>query len=167
MNHLLSISAMPAYRNVAVEQIRLRDYIAAGKLNSEGLYPDLAANAEPSSIVPQAATSQPSSSPNSAKQSSAPSPPDPVTADGSTNFPPEKYAADVLAFYERHNPSKIPDIPSILRKYEGREELLLQKLDKKYASSAPSSGGVLSPGSDVDSVPKADKEPSGEGESAG
>jgi hypothetical protein len=174
MNHLLSISAMPAYRNLSVEQIRLRDYIAAGRLNAEGLFPDLvaAASEATSSAAPEATTStanptEPSDS-TPAKESSAPSPslpaqPDPTPAVApaaalTTDSRPERYATEVRDFYERYNPAKIPAIPAILKKYEGREELLLQKLDRKYVSNrAPAASavgvGILSPRSDVDSVP--------------
>ena len=37
------------------------------------------------------------------------------------------------AFYSENNPSKIHEIPDLLRKYKGKEKKLWRKLNKKYA----------------------------------
>jgi hypothetical protein len=187
MNHLLSISAMPAYLNRSVEQIRLQDYISAGRLNSEGLYPHLmsAAASEPTSseaTTPTTSSAQ-SSDPNPAKKISATTKAAATAASSDPTVtapnadPSQEIYAKVLAFYERYNPSKIASIPAILLKYKGREKLLLEKLDRKYAlgkkSAPPTRGngeGTLSPRSDVDSAPaspaKSRKDPSNRNEEA-
>ncbi|RQM22053.1 hypothetical protein B5M09_005142 [Aphanomyces astaci] len=38
----------------------------------------------------------------------------------------------LVQFYTEHNPSKIPSIESLLKKYEGDEEALIQKVHLKY-----------------------------------
>jgi hypothetical protein len=42
----------------------------------------------------------------------------------------------LLAFYTEHNAAKIDDIDAIMKKYEGREPVLVRKLEKKYAPPA-------------------------------
>lgn len=44
--------------------------------------------------------------------------------------------SQVLKFYEQHNPLKIPNIPHILRKYAGKEDVLLDKLRRKYGPNS-------------------------------
>jgi hypothetical protein len=39
----------------------------------------------------------------------------------------------IRAFYEENNPSKVGEIPELLRKYKGKERKLWKKLQKKYA----------------------------------
>ncbi len=48
--------------------------------------------------------------------------------------PPKSKSVEqrVRMFYERYNPSKISSIPSILEKYKGKEQELLEKLRKQY-----------------------------------
>lgn len=45
-------------------------------------------------------------------------------------------------FYEVHNPEKLSDIDFLLEKYEGREDVLFRKLQRKYErkNPPPSSG---------------------------
>mmetsp|Transcript_15288 Transcript_15288/g.41060 ORF Transcript_15288/g.41060 Transcript_15288/m.41060 type:complete len:133 (-) Transcript_15288:599-997(-) len=45
------------------------------------------------------------------------------------------HEAKLRRFYENHNPEKVKDVPSVLRKYKGREEVLYQKLSAKYGVS--------------------------------
>ncbi|KAG8467990.1 hypothetical protein KFE25_007042 [Diacronema lutheri] len=40
--------------------------------------------------------------------------------------------ARLLRFYEAHNPSKLGEVPNVVRKYRGREEELFSKLEAKY-----------------------------------
>jgi len=40
-------------------------------------------------------------------------------------------------FYKKHNPTKIDDVSSTLEKYEGREEKLFGKIEKKYGIKVP------------------------------
>jgi hypothetical protein len=35
-------------------------------------------------------------------------------------------------FYQKHNPTKMGDIPKLLKKFEGREEAMFQALEEKY-----------------------------------
>ena len=37
-------------------------------------------------------------------------------------------------FYKKHNPTKMADVPKLLKKFEGREEAMFQALEEKYAS---------------------------------
>jgi hypothetical protein len=41
----------------------------------------------------------------------------------------------VQEFYRQHNPAKLSSVPEILEKYRGREQELLQKLQKQYGVS--------------------------------
>lgn len=41
----------------------------------------------------------------------------------------------IVHLYKVHNPSKLPDVDSLLRKYAGREDELLQRLQQKYVAS--------------------------------
>lgn len=50
---------------------------------------------------------------------------------GFTTFQPD-YEGRVLRFYQAHNPSKVSEVPSVMRKYKGKEEALLAKLEAKY-----------------------------------
>lgn len=52
--------------------------------------------------------------------------------------------ARLEAFYQEHNPEKLHSVSGILAKYEGREEALFAKLEKKYGAGslrATASGG--------------------------
>ena len=42
------------------------------------------------------------------------------------------HAREVTALYRRYNPSKLPDVPALLHKHRGREELLIQRIKQKY-----------------------------------
>lgn len=42
----------------------------------------------------------------------------------------------VIAFYKKYNPSKLSTVDTILEKYEGKENELLQKLYKQYNISS-------------------------------
>lgn len=43
------------------------------------------------------------------------------------------WRAKIRAFYEENNPSKVSEIPHLLRKYKGKERKLWKKLNAKYA----------------------------------
>jgi hypothetical protein len=57
----------------------------------------------------------------------------------STSKSVEEYKSLVQAIYEKHNASKLNDVPIIMAKYQGREEELLQKLRVKYNITAEAS----------------------------
>jgi len=38
----------------------------------------------------------------------------------------------IRAYYGEHNPSKMDDIPALLKKYKGKEKKLWRKLTNKY-----------------------------------
>lgn len=42
------------------------------------------------------------------------------------------YRQMLVDFYNKHNPSKIPKIDAILRKYKGHEDALMRRLNKQY-----------------------------------
>jgi len=42
------------------------------------------------------------------------------------------YRQKVVDLYERINPEKLTEIDYIMKKYEGKEELLIERLEKKY-----------------------------------
>lgn len=44
----------------------------------------------------------------------------------------QEFTARLRAFYLKNNPSKIENIPSILKDYAGREDQLVHKLEKQY-----------------------------------
>lgn len=46
----------------------------------------------------------------------------------------------VRRFYEKHNPKKVAEIPSILRKWKGRETELIQGLEQKYGKFEEEAG---------------------------
>lgn len=46
----------------------------------------------------------------------------------------------VRRFYEKHNPKKVAEIPSILRKWSGRETELIQGLEQKYGKFEEEAG---------------------------
>ena len=50
-------------------------------------------------------------------------------------------AQQVHAFYLKHNPTKLDEIPKLLEKYKGQETELLRKLEKKYGVASPISSG--------------------------
>jgi hypothetical protein len=45
--------------------------------------------------------------------------------------------------YEKYNPSKVADIPSLLLKYEGKEGDLIAQLQKKYLSAQPNLSSMI------------------------
>ena len=49
------------------------------------------------------------------------------------------YANALVAIYERHNPDKLESIPSLLAKWEGREDELLFKARAARARLSPRS----------------------------
>ena len=51
---------------------------------------------------------------------------------GSLDPAQEMWRERLRAFYGEHNPSKVSEIPALLRKYKGREKKLWRKLNKKY-----------------------------------
>ena len=64
----------------------------------------------------------------------------------------EKLQRRVLEIYKEHNPSKIDGVPKLLEDYKGREDLLVEKLEKKYVkptigteSVTPSAGSANPP----------------------
>lgn len=52
------------------------------------------------------------------------------------------YRDQLVAFYQKHNPSKIDSVEATLRKYAGKEEIMFQKLRAKYE---PLPDGFLEP----------------------
>ena len=47
------------------------------------------------------------------------------------------FEREVYKIYSEHNPAKLDDVPTILKKWVGRESTLLSNLRKKYVSEAP------------------------------
>ena len=47
-----------------------------------------------------------------------------------------EYRAKIVTFYRQYNPSKVDEVDSIMQKWAGREELLIQALEKKYQGGA-------------------------------
>mmetsp|Transcript_32986 Transcript_32986/g.93424 ORF Transcript_32986/g.93424 Transcript_32986/m.93424 type:complete len:127 (-) Transcript_32986:185-565(-) len=43
-----------------------------------------------------------------------------------------EYRTRLLAFYKRYNPKKMGEVDDLLKKYKGKEQKLLLKLQKKY-----------------------------------
>lgn len=95
-------------------------------IHSADIQPLLSKN----SVEGKPSTSHPSSVSNTAaKPLSATHPP----SSSGLNPPKSKSVEQrVRMFYERYNPSKISSIPSILEKYKGKEQELLEKLRKQY-----------------------------------
>ena len=50
------------------------------------------------------------------------------------------FSEQIRQIYKTHNPAKLKDVPTILKKYKGREKLLMKKLMKKYMSFVTQSG---------------------------
>ena len=46
--------------------------------------------------------------------------------------PAPSFLEQVSAFYLKHNPTKVEEIPKLLEKYRGQENELIRKLEKKY-----------------------------------
>ncbi|GMF09131.1 unnamed protein product [Phytophthora lilii] len=46
----------------------------------------------------------------------------------------QQLRAKIVAFYEKHNPSKVSDVDSLLRSFQGREGALLEQIDTVYKS---------------------------------
>lgn len=62
---------------------------------------------------------------------------------GNTN---NSFEAKVLDIYQKHNPTKIGEIPSIMEKYRGKELELIARLEAKYkVNSGGASGGFGTP----------------------
>ena len=49
---------------------------------------------------------------------------------------PSSYRDKLVTFYKKYNPAKISSIDSTLETYKGREDILFQKLNKKYGLSS-------------------------------
>ena len=47
-------------------------------------------------------------------------------------IPVQSFIEQVTAFYLKHNPTKVDEIPKLLEKYRGQEPELIRKLEKKY-----------------------------------
>ena len=73
------------------------------------------------------------------------------------NEPPPSFKQIIQDIYEKHNPSKLNSIDSLLTKYKGKERKLIAALRKKYAiaSSPPPSSSL--PTDFFDSKPKETK----------
>jgi hypothetical protein len=48
----------------------------------------------------------------------------------------KNYKEIITAFYQKHNPAKLEEIPTLLEKYKGKEEEMIAKLKKKYEKPA-------------------------------
>ena len=53
------------------------------------------------------------------------------------------YEERLAAFYGEHDPKQVPKIPLMLTRFAGREESLLESLQKKYGALVPNWGGSL------------------------
>ena len=66
--------------------------------------------------------------------------------------PVQNFSEQVTAFYLKHNPTKVDEIPKLLEKYRGQEPELIRKLEKKYgvvsgiSTTADSAGTVTGMG---------------------
>ena len=49
--------------------------------------------------------------------------------------PPFKEA--LLAFYRKHNPERIKDLPKLLEKYRGNEGIMVKRLENQYKEKFP------------------------------
>jgi hypothetical protein len=65
---------------------------------------------------------------------------------------PNNVRDEVMKIYQQYNPAKLNEVPGILQKYRGREQMLLNKLRKKYnvpggngGMNAPAGGGFGAP----------------------
>ena len=47
----------------------------------------------------------------------------------------DKAQAEIEAIYKEHNPEKIGDVPRLLLKYAGREDMLVRAIKEKYKAS--------------------------------
>jgi hypothetical protein len=63
-----------------------------------------------------------------------------------------EYQSKVVSFYRQYNPSKLNEVDSIMEKWTGRENLLIQALEKKYQ-------GVRKESEQPDSAPRQSPEP--------
>ena len=52
------------------------------------------------------------------------------------------YEAEIRAIYKQHNPAKLAEVPSLLKKYAGLHRKLLESLRTKYVTSAPGGGNA-------------------------
>jgi hypothetical protein len=50
---------------------------------------------------------------------------------GFKTFAPD-HQGRVTRFYQQHNPTKVSEVPNVMRKYKGREDALYAKLEAKY-----------------------------------
>lgn len=110
-------------------QARLQEEIASRPRVSFGVRMQVA----PAKIlipqVPVAAAPPPSPPQQSAPSTAAPSAA--VGAAASTGKA-EHYGALICAIYERHNPAKLADVPSLLDKYSGCEAEMYERICEKY-----------------------------------
>ncbi|KAI2494210.1 hypothetical protein MHU86_20313 [Fragilaria crotonensis] len=83
--------------------------------------------AVPGSAIPAPASGYPPMSSKAPSNPFASSTPEAAKAD-SSNGP--NYGALLMKVYQDHEPSKIPDIPALLKKYKGKEEVMLERLRK-------------------------------------
>ncbi|KAE9306302.1 hypothetical protein PR003_g21276 [Phytophthora rubi] len=58
-----------------------------------------------------------------------------VTETEDSGSPFQQLRARIVAFYEKHNPSKVSDVDSLLHSFQGREGALLEQIDTVYKSS--------------------------------
>ena len=56
----------------------------------------------------------------------------------------------VVSLYKEHNPKKLPEVDGILARYFGQEQLLLDRLQRKYVGGATAGLGLDSSGVDSD-----------------
>eukprot|EP01062_Namystynia_karyoxenos_P009771 TRINITY_DN13455_c0_g1_i1.p1 TRINITY_DN13455_c0_g1~~TRINITY_DN13455_c0_g1_i1.p1 ORF type:complete len:805 (+),score=272.84 TRINITY_DN13455_c0_g1_i1:96-2417(+) len=72
--------------------------------------------------------------------------PDVAVPGGRMPFPCDPYPPEaretcrrqLIAFYEKHNPSKVMHVETILDAWSGEEELLFQRLEERYCAKPPS-----------------------------
>ena len=55
------------------------------------------------------------------------------------------YGALLMRVYQEHEPTKIGDIPVLLKKYKGKEAAMFEKVAKKYGIANPLGASLLSP----------------------
>ena len=74
--------------------------------------------------------------------------------------PPPPFKQIIQEIYEKHNPSKLNSIDSLLTKYKGKERKLIAALRKKYAIASPSSSSLPTDFFDAKPKEKKDKDSS-------
>ena len=83
----------------------------------------------------------PKSSVSSSYPPSASKVPTPFGGAATTSTSKSDYRSRLVAFYEKHNPSKVDTVDATLEKYRGKEEELFQKLKDKYEGQFPPPSG--------------------------